>query len=260
MQGPVKAAKACVKARPHLYDLIARVYGPPSLSRDAYRFLDGYSKSHRRRVTFMQVGASDGLYGDPIRPLIVRDGWGGILIEPLPAVFKLLQRNYRYLNRPNLVFVNAAVSSSNGSLCLWTFEDAFLARLDPLAQLDHSQKSSFDKGHVLGCLARKRSPASPETVLKQVEVPCFTLPEIVRRYWSGPPIQLVVIDAEGHEAAIIKSADLSEFRPEAIWFETCNLGTVKKEVYDFLSQHLYRIIDLRTEYGDVVAVRNDVSV
>jgi len=44
---------------------------------------------------FIQVGAYDGVTGDPICGYIRRYGWRGILLEPQRDVFLLLQKNYR---------------------------------------------------------------------------------------------------------------------------------------------------------------------
>ena len=124
------AIKTFIKTKPRLYDVVTRVCQSLFLRKDdTYEFFDRFSEAHGRRVTFLQVGASDGLRWDPIRSFIVRDAWDGILVEPLPSVFDLLQSNYGYVKKSKLVFVNAAISSSSAeTLPFWTFDDTFLSK------------------------------------------------------------------------------------------------------------------------------------
>ena len=45
--------------------------------------------------TVVQVGANDGKTQDPVHPLIMRGGWSGILVEPIPNLFGRLSA-YRF--------------------------------------------------------------------------------------------------------------------------------------------------------------------
>lgn len=60
-----------------------------------------------------------------------------------------------------------------------------------------------------------------------------------------------MIDAEGYETTVIPSIDFSLVRPEAIYFESHNLGTEKDKIYELLARNGYRIIEFA---GDAVAV------
>ena len=46
-------------------------------------------------IFFMNIGANDGLAGDPLREFIVTKGWNGILVEPVDYVFQRLVKAYR---------------------------------------------------------------------------------------------------------------------------------------------------------------------
>lgn len=63
-------------------------------------------------LRFIQIGANDGIRGDPIRQKVLKYGWTGVLVEPLPPLFAELKRNYA--NQPGLEFINAAVDVSPG--------------------------------------------------------------------------------------------------------------------------------------------------
>ena len=250
------AIKSFVKTQPQLFDFLVAVRLFLHSGRDnTFKFFDAFSKAHHRRVTVAQIGASDGLRWDPVRPFIVRDKWDGILIEPLPGVFDLLKSNYKYLeSKSKLIFVNAAVSASGPqALSFWTFSQSFLEKLPLEEQLDYSRKSSINKEHVLRWA---RTNDRPEDVLTEIKVPCLTLNEIIDTYWKGPPVNLVVIDAEGHDACIIKSINFMAMRPEAVFFENHNLGEQKAEVYNLLTQNGYGVTEIG---GDSVALDKSIT-
>ena len=49
---------------------------------------------NRQQVTFLQIGAYDGVAGDPLRPIILDDErWSGVLVEPQPSAFERLKQN-----------------------------------------------------------------------------------------------------------------------------------------------------------------------
>ena len=62
----------------------------------------------QKHISFIQIGAADGLLHDPYREFILRKNLHGVLVEPLPAQFKRLQRNYR--RKKGVSFANCAVS------------------------------------------------------------------------------------------------------------------------------------------------------
>ena len=80
-------------------------------------FLDHLSKIKNRNLFFIQVGANDGNWGDPIYKFIRRDHWKGILIEPQKMIFDRLKNNYKKLN--NLFFENLAIDSTEGERILY---------------------------------------------------------------------------------------------------------------------------------------------
>ena len=53
-----------------------------------------------------------------------------------------------------------------------------------------------------------------------------------------------MIDAEGHERAILSALDFSQWSPQTIFFESHNLGADKPAVFDLLARHRYTITEL----------------
>src|ERR1035438_3422409 len=50
------------------------------------------------QLSFIEVGANDGEFDDPLREYIVKYPWKGVLIEPQPDVFERLKANYAKLH------------------------------------------------------------------------------------------------------------------------------------------------------------------
>jgi FkbM family methyltransferase len=242
------AVTSWLKRHPRLYDFVIGVIKRNVLRERsaAYEMLNEFSRSRGGRVSFVQIGANDGLRGDPIREFIVRDPWTGVLIEPLAPVFELLKKNYAWLSgRRSLAFENAAISTSESTLSLFTVANHVLDSLSLEAQLDLLRKSSLHREHL------ERFVRNPSDVV-QVTVPCITVESVVERHFGGNRIDLLSIDAEGHEAAILKSVDFAKTRISAIFCESCHLGDEKDTLLRHLELHGFA---LREAEGDAFAVR-----
>lgn len=61
-----------------------------------------------KNYNFIKIGANDGKTGDPIFYLINLFSLKGILVEPVPYVFKKLEYNYR--KNKNVFLENSAIS------------------------------------------------------------------------------------------------------------------------------------------------------
>lgn len=239
MSNPIKDF---IRSQPRLFDTLKAVKRKVSSAPDPqYDWLDRFSHS-MRKVRFVQIGANDGLRNDPVREFVIRDRWEGVLIEPLPDVFELLKRNYA--GHRGLQFLNAAIAAEEGSLSFWTFQSQFLAGLSEEERLDYLRKASFDKGHVCKFLQ-----GHPESVLKEIKVPCKTLTGVVRQYLPEG-LDLLVIDAEGYEPQIIRSIDFNQVRPRAVFFESHHIASQMPQLMSIFQGAGYRVEHIG---GDSVA-------
>jgi len=246
-----------LRKQPRLYDLgrrVLRLLATPR--RPTFRFFDQFSRAHDRRVRFVQIGASDGMRSDPIREFVVRDRWSGVFVEPLPTVFELLKANYRYLARRRvLTFVNAAISTADApGLQFWSYDDRFLAALPLEARLEYLRKASFDRRHAM---AFARARGQDESILAEIRVPCLSLPSLLARHGDGAAVDLLVVDAEGHELSILSGLDRESPRIEAIFFESHNLGPTRTPLFRHLEGLGYRLFEFE---GDAVALQPDSSL
>ncbi len=70
---------------------------------------------------FIQIGSNDGQTGDPIHSYIMKYHWKGILIEPIPFLFKRLKKTYE--NQNGLIFENIAISEKDGNKIFYRIEE-----------------------------------------------------------------------------------------------------------------------------------------
>lgn len=250
---PLKKLRRCVadffRARPALYDIARqarlRLIGPRS---QIGRQLDQYTRTKAGNLTFLQIGASDGLRNDPLRDFVVRDRWSGVFVEPLPDVFPLLKKNYaRLAARGNLRFVNAAVSSRSASLPFYTFSNTFLSKKPLEERLHLLRKASFERAQVLPFATREEN-------ITVIEVPCLGIRDLLAGHYPEGRLSLLALDVEGHEQEILAEIDFDAIRIGAVLFETWNLGNRRDAVFGLLQQNGYRIEEAE---GDALAIRDN---
>lgn len=235
-----------IKTRPRLYDFIG---GLRPMRTETERWLGSFSIRHGRRVSFIQIGANDGIRCDPVRRFIVRDRWEGIVVEPLPPVFEMLKDNYAHMGRRKLVFVNAAVSDREGeNITFWSYSNDFLATLTLEEKMSFLRKSSLDRSLVVKYLD---GHTGIDGKVEPFSVPVMSVAGLVETYRDGRMTDLVIIDAEGHDDKIIMGMDLEKYRPEAILYESHNLNGRERALKLFLNEHGYIVSGLG---GDSVAV------
>jgi FkbM family methyltransferase len=235
--------KSLIKRHPRVFDLIIRIIKRGLMGRrdPLYDVLDRFSRSHGGGISFVQIGANDGLRNDPIREFIVRDEWMGVLIEPLPPVFEMLRQNYAYLESSRkLTFENAAISSTGAPLAFYTASGALLKTLPLEGQLDLLRKSSCSREHLAQFVS------NPSDVVR-VETPSATVEAMIQRHFAENAIDLLVIDAEGHEAVILRSLDFDRTRIGAILFECDHLGPERKDIFGLLEKHGYAIDEIKRD-------------
>jgi FkbM family methyltransferase len=199
---------------------------------------------------FIQVGAHDGVSFDPINKFINKHNWSGILIEPLPHYFKLLKKTYK--NSDNLIFEQVAASSSSADSMDFYY----------LEKNINSEKELED--WVFGCasfdkeVAYQKNSVNPEQKFaKQCSVATTTVSNLVLKH-NVSQIDLLQIDAEGHDFEVIKGVDYSKVCPKIIHYECNKLGAYRSACLDFLSNNGYRsYIPTEKPFGDLLAIHKD---
>jgi len=87
-------------------------------------------------------------------------------------------------------------------------------------------------------------------------VPFWTIaPAAVARLPLEERLHLLAVDVEGYDLTLLRSIDFAEFAPEAILYETQNLGADEGVAREFLEGHGYRVVPMGE---DAVAVREEI--
>lgn len=204
-----------VKRFPRLFDSARRVSRLLGYRGSVYQRLSELF-GRAREVTFLQIGANDGISTDPIREFVVSsDRWKGVLVEPQPDMFAQCVKNYRYCNRGRLHFLQAAVSDVPGSLELWKIKDRHL----PEFPLFATGMASAKREHLLNYFSSVPNVADK---IEARRVPCLTVQEILDRFGFAR-LDLLHMDVEGHETTILRSLASGSVWPKAILFERIHL-------------------------------------
>jgi FkbM family methyltransferase len=199
--------------------------------------------THGQQLTFIEIGANDGISGDPLREFIVKYPWKGILVEPQPDVFEKLKSNYAEF-KDRVSFENVAISTNSAPL------EMYRVPRNPRAPHGGSTIASTNSK-----TTAKQAHASLSD-LEKISVPTATLDSLVQKYGMGD-FDILQLDTEGYEWEVLQTLDLSRTRPWLIGFEHGHLTPV---AIDSMVQHLNRY-GYVVQYGgyntDSVAIRSD---
>jgi len=193
--------------------------------------------------SLIQIGANDGVSHDPVDSLIRRYSMSTIRVEPLPEPFAKLQA--RHADDANVTTVQAAVDVRDGEQTIWR------VRVEGDDAASFSSISSFDRRVVERHRARYRNRGG-RLVREQVRTVC---PEtLVRDHLpANVPLDILQIDAEGHDAVIVEAFLRGGILPRVVNFEHNNLtGDVDRACLQSLRDHGYRL----ARYGrDTLGIR-----
>jgi FkbM family methyltransferase len=194
------------------------------------RTLFEHFSDQRPNFVFVDVGAFDGKTGSQTHALALERHWRGIVVEPSPAAFSALEQTYR--GYPNVLLLNCAVSDREGTLPFYWVRNS---RPDTW----EGMLSSLDKETIL---KQWRLIPGIETLIEEKTVRARTLARICRDAKINH-IDLLKVDAEGHDDAAIRSLDFSRFRPSLILMEHKLIGDDRLfELYSMLRKHGYRVM------------------
>jgi FkbM family methyltransferase len=168
-------------------------------------------------VSFVEIGAHDGTQGDLLRPFILARPWTGVMVEPLPHLFERLRRNYAGIERVRLE--NAAISDHDGSV-----------RMHYLPPVDDPEREGLPFWYdEIGSLSRaavlRHRGGIPDLDgrLLSANVACMTFESLCARH-EVAELDVLAIDAEGHDAVILGGVDFDVHRPQVVVYEHLHLG------------------------------------
>ncbi|HEY2014294.1 MAG TPA: FkbM family methyltransferase [Bryobacteraceae bacterium] len=195
-----------------------------------------YHQTHPN-ICFLQVGAFDGISGDPLYPLIEKYGLKGYLAEPQGDAFAKLRANYARFPKADFQFIQAAIGERDGEVPLYRVKSGGPGP-DWLPQI-----ASLDKSYLLSL-----TDIVPEleSLIEVEQVECLTFATLFQRL-DIPHIDLLQIDAEGLDAEILRLFDVAQRRPAIVHFE-----------HKHLSEEAYRrCLDALIPLGYKISISRD---
>jgi FkbM family methyltransferase len=227
-------ARRYLETHPRVRAPLARLKGklprrPPEEPADRviFEFARAYPDA-----TFVQVGANDGIYTDPLRAEIRARRWRGVMVEPVPYVFEKLRATYGSNKR--ITLENSAISVDEGARELYHLAEAGPAA--PGLPSWYDNLGSFHKDVIL-----KHRDAIPDfdERLVSIEVQCLTFASLCRKHGLDS-IDLIQVDTEGHDYEILKLVDLDALRPRIVMYEQLHFDEATRQACtDYLISHGY---------------------
>jgi FkbM family methyltransferase len=197
-------------------------------------------------LTFVQIGAYDGVSTDPLRKYIERCGWSGVMLEPQPRPANQLRALYR--DNPKIIILEAALDSERRTRNLYTIEsDAIPKWAQGMA--------SFDRNHIL---KQSYLIEGIESMVRELQVNCVVFDDILD-YLPENRLDLLQIDAEGADGRILALFPFERFKPVIIQWEIKNMTCIQQEeALERVIAHGYRVS--RSGGEDALAVLSPSSV
>lgn len=202
------------------------------------KFLNETIFKNKRNGIYIELGALDGVLYSNTKFFEDSLNWTGILIEPHPEKFKLLQ-----VNRPNNFLFNNLVSSHKESLEFRYFIDTHAAVSgveNTLSQ--HHFDTYFDSNDEwVKSLQQNKIFIKPTTLSELVKQTKLT------------HIDLLSLDVEGHEYEVLQSWDFS-IPIDIILIETLGVQPEKDELCrQMLIENNYKFIT-KFHHNEIYAI------
>jgi len=220
-----------LKKYPTVFDLFksfSRIFDKSEI----YLLLKDYCQT-KNRISFIQVGAHDGISNDPLREFIVRyKKWHGYLLEPLPKYHSMLQNNYQNISANRLNILRCAIAEQKNSMYLYQIKEKFIDHFPQYAK----QIASINRSHLINHFPFLKN--EPEKIEK-LKIPVITMRDFIDKY-NVIPLDVLCLDAEGLEAEILNSFPFKTVKPDILIYETLHLQTREKNsLYDNLRKQGY---------------------
>lgn len=161
-------------------------------------------------LTFVQVGANDGVSYDSLYDFVKKRDLKGLVIEPLADFYKKLVKNYRFA--PGVTPVRKAVHPSLSEIELY--------RVDPRQM---KKVPGWTSGIASVYPDYYQKFGTPRSVMIKEKVPASHLMTILDEHQFCRPTDLLQIDVEGYDYEVLKQIDFSRWRPGIIKYEYENL-------------------------------------
>ena len=161
-----------------------------------------------RKLRLLQVGANDGIREDPVRPLINAELVEAVLVEPLPELVGLLNKQYH--DNPNVAIVQSAVGAAKS-------KQKFYFGVSNTGEFLQSGVSSVMREAVERHFSTRRA-MYPDYRIESIEVDVLRPDDVIAIIgWDGADV--LCIDAEGFDYQIVNYCIVEGLKIPIIYFE-----------------------------------------
>jgi FkbM family methyltransferase len=147
--------------------------------------------------TFVEAGAFDGCCGGLVTPL-ANVGWTGIFVEACNALAETCRTNFAH--KENIKVIHKAVSNKTG---------------ETVQLHGASAGATIDRDYIQ--VAQSISWAGAMTPGELVTT--ITLDDLLKEQNIEPGFEVLSVDIEGHEPAVLKDFDLKHWKPKLLCVE-----------------------------------------
>lgn len=195
-----------------------------------FEFIIAHLLLFKKDIFFIEIGANDGKKNDPLYNFIVKYGWRGVMLEPVPETFRILEENYKGIGGVRLI--NAAVAERDGILPIYT------VRMEEGVFEHAHQFSSFSKKALL---SQSSYVPNITNLIEQKDVQCMSIDTLLGLL-GDETVDILQIDTEGFDGTILRMIDFSRFRPTVINFEHLSMSKKERDAHAIrLGQAGYRM-------------------
>ncbi len=174
---------------------------------------------------FVQVGANNPRCGDPLYRFVRDMNWGGILIEPQKWVFEE-QLLPAYLDCTGLFFENVAIAEEDGAGELFKLAISRQRWATGIASLSMGHITAhIERGFVEQNIGNRRAdlPESKEDYVDVEQIRTMRFDSLLDKYHPAK-IDLLQIDAEGHDYRLLQLFDFDRYRPGIVQWESLHMS------------------------------------
>lgn len=173
---------------------------------------------------YIEVGANNGYQYSNTYYFAKLRQWTGILIEPIPEIYEECVQE-----RPESIVLNCALVSDNYPHATVTMKYANMMSL--ASGLTPKNQQEEDDYIIQGMVWETKHHST-----YQIEVPCRTLTSILDEYKIAN-IDLLSLDVEYAELAVLQGLNFNKYRPQFILIETEH----KSKVDEYLAPYYQEV-------------------
>lgn len=194
-----------------------------------------------RTPFFVQIGANNGIYNDPLNKFIVKYGLNGILVEPVPHLYNQLLKTYS--TQTGLFFENVAIGDPNAHLTFY--------RVKSEKHTYYDQLGSFNKETIL---KHKKNIPNLESLIVEEPVQVVEFNTLMEKY-NRENVDLLIMDTEGYDSEIIKMINFNKISFGLVMFESKHLSNQAHQLcLDLFQSHGFKCT---VNESDTLCIRGD---